>query len=167
MNFEASCPPFAFSMPRKLPSLLWNVAYSHTHGGGGRYCRKMFVGGLSPETTRGLINATPHICDHLPPTSQYMHSRANNGDAIARRGSLCSPPLGDISRLPRIDRLKGHFAQFGEVIDCVVMTDPATGRTRYCPSCPAALASSAAHPRQHTMDRFDLCAPGLARMHHR
>jgi RNA-binding protein Musashi len=48
--------------------------------------------------------------------------------------SLCGPPLlaevENFADTRYTDSLKGYFSQFGEVSECTVMRDSATGRSR-------------------------------------
>lgn len=62
----------------------------------------MFIGGLNWETTEGMRNSVPS----------------------------CFPVSVRIGQLTNVDSLKNYFTQFGEVSECTVMRDSATGRSR-------------------------------------
>ena len=62
----------------------------------------MFIGGLNWETTEGMHKLVP-VCFGVG--------------------------LG-IGQLTNVDSLKNYFTQFGEVSECTVMRDSATGRSR-------------------------------------
>ena len=88
---------------------------------------------LTHSLARLLTDSVSHLIMLMPPQQQNVHRWPQLGNN--RRYTLLplSPKtltLKLIVCLPAIESLKTYFSQFGEVVECTVMRDGATGRSR-------------------------------------
>ena len=67
--------------------------------------------------------------------------------------------IGGLSYETTEDSLKGHFEQWGEIVDCVVMRDPQTKRSRgfgFITYKKAHMVDDAQNARPHVIDKREV-----------
>ena len=96
------------------------------------FFRKIFVGGLSAETTKGIIPNSLSLCEKIPKqTSKVVAVLINRLDHVV--GEMYDP-LAQIYiyiyHISVAESLQDYFSEFGAVTDCIVMVDNMSKRSR-------------------------------------
>ncbi len=78
-----------------------------------------------------------------------------NGDPEEEPEQFRKLFIGGLDYKTTEDTLKAHFAQWGDIVDCVVMRDPQTKRSRgfgFITYCKSSMVDAAQKARPHKVD---------------